>query len=155
MKLSLFRCPPIQPCLAIFDEAACLVILGLEPLSVDRRVEGFSLPTDHGFTLHAIGVFRFLNIPFAQKHGGGGLIGEGSREPFGQRDQLIGDPVRVAELANASLPRQRAGAGVHHHPSDGGNSGMIEAELGGIGLDRGDDAIRPCFGWGILRRQPG
>ena len=86
---------------AIVNEAARLVIFGLKRRRVDRRVEGFSLPPlDHGFIVFAIGVFRFLDISFAQKHVGGGLIRIGSREPFGQREQLIGDPVCIAEFAD-------------------------------------------------------
>ena len=77
---------------------------------VDRRVEGFSLPLDHGFIVHAIGIFRSLDISFAQKHVGSGLIGIRLREPFGQREQLIGDPVRIAEFAGPSLPGQCADA---------------------------------------------
>ncbi len=49
-------------------------------------VEGFSLPPDHGCIVLAIGVFRLLDIAFAQKHVGGGLIRIRSREPLGQRE---------------------------------------------------------------------
>ena len=31
-------------------------------------------------------------------------------------------------------------------PADRGNPGVIEVELRGIGFDRGDDTIHPCFG---------
>ena len=61
-----------------------LVIFGVERRRVDGRVESFSLPLDHGFTVLVPGVFRSLDISVAQKHVGGGLIRIRLREPFGQ-----------------------------------------------------------------------